>query len=860
MMRRLVIAVLLWSTAFVVYARPVRQDLHSGWEVRQGRGYNWYPASVPGTVHTDLMAAGIIDDPFMGLNERGVQWVDKEDWRYKTSFDVDPEIFARENIEMVFEGLDTYADVMLNGDTIVRADNMFRSWKANVKPLLKPQGNVLEVHFRSPIAEVLPLWERTPWRDIIESGNDQSRNGGVFNARVGVFVRKAGYHFGWDWGPRLVTSGIWKPVHLDAWDTARIDDVFFRQTNVTTKRAEVEVTVETALAEGEIVVKNNGRRMARYKGRIDGARTLNFAIDNPRQWWTNGLGEPYLYEFEVEVLSNGRVIDSYSQKLGLRSVRVVIEPDQWGESFYVELNGVPVFMKGANYIPQDNFLPRVNDEEYEQTILDAVNSNMNMLRVWGGGIYENDIFYNLCDEYGILVWQDFMFACALYPAEGDLMENIKEEARQNVRRLRNHTCMALWCGNNECLDMWFHWGVKRRYERYNPEWAAIQWRQFTDLYYEVLPEIVGQEHPGIAYRKSSPYSDDYGMRSDSIGDYHDWDVWGQGLEFDLFNHKKSRFFSEYGFQGFPSFQTVQRFAHDEKDWSATSEVMLSHQRAGTNGNQKIDFMMRRDYGEPRDFESFCYLSQLMQADAMRIAMEAHRRQMPRCMGSLIWQLADCWPVASWSGVDYYGNWKAQQYAIRRAFDDILISMESDGKVCVVSDRLEPARGMFTWRYVDMDEVHKNSQTAPLRMMNGDGRVDIAPNNVTTVAQLEMKPGKVLHLQFVDESGKRYENTFYPAKHKDMGYRQPHIAKYERGITDGNTRGYSSGYEVTLTTDVFARGVYLVLEGVTDYFVEDNYFDLLPGEPRTVRVLYDGDVYEIENQLRAMSYIDAVVNI
>jgi beta-mannosidase len=823
---------LLLSTA--AYSNPVRQYIDAGWSMRQGRGYNWYEATVPGTVHTDLMAAGIIVDPFFGINERGVQWGDKEDWIYRTTFDVDAATLARGHIKLVFEGLDTYADVTLNGDTILHANNMFRRWDADVKRLLKPEGNELQIYFHSPIKIALPMWEATPWRDIIESGNDQSANGGLFNARVGVFVRKAGYHFGWDWGPRLVTSGIWKPVYIESWDAAKIDDVFYRQVEVDSRHAKVEVTVETDLTDGEIIITNltNGRRVARYKGELKGLKTIEFTVDKPRLWWTKSLGEPFLYEFETKLLSDGKVIDSHRQKLGLRSLKVVVEPDKWGESFYVELNGVPVFMKGANYIPMDVFLPRVTDNDYEDLIRDAVFSNMNMLRVWGGGIYENDVFYDLCDRYGILVWQDFMFSCALYPAEGDLMENIKEEARQNVRRLRNHTCMALWCGNNECLDMWAHWGVKRRYERYNPEWAAIQWRQFTDLYYKVLPEIVAEEHPGIAYRKSSPYSDDNGLRSDSIGDYHDWDVWGQGLEFDLFNHKKSRFFSEYGFQGFPSLQTIQRFAPNTSDWSPTSEVMLSHQRAGTNGNQKIDMMMKRDYGQPRDFECFTYLSQLMQADAMRTATEAHRREMPRCMGSLIWQMNDCWPVASWSGRDYYGKWKAQQYAIKRAFDDILISPiveEGELRIYAVSDRQLATKGTLT-----VGAVSLNIEIPPLS---------------SVVVWKGTAADSVVNIAYEDASGRVYTNNFFVAKHKDTEYSSPTISSVIRPIT--------GGYEITLTTDVFVHGVCIVLDGLEDYFLSDNYFDMTPGRSHIVRILTDETIEGIDNRLRTLTYLDAI---
>ncbi len=823
-MKRLISAVLC-CTAFAMHGNrvcgaPVRQTLHEGWKVAQSSGEAgmkvWYPAQIPGTVHTDLMAADVIPDPFFGTNELQMQWIDKEDWVYRTTFDVPKSTLKKDHHKLVFEGLDTYADVFLNGKKILSADNMFRTWKVDVRGLLKSKENELEVVFYSPIKRALPLWEATPWRDIIESGNDQAVRGGLKREqKLGVYERKAGYHFGWDWGPRLVTSGIWRPVYIESWDGGeKIDDVFFRQMEVTTARAEVEVTVETAMEDCEIVIKNGSQILAR-----GGSRTQKFVIENPNLWWCHGMGEPYLYDFEVELRdAKGRVVDTYYQRLGLRSIRIVTEPDRWGESFYVELNGVPVFMKGANYIPQDPFLPRVTKEQYENTVRDALLSNMNMLRVWGGGVYEDDYFYDLCDEHGILVWQDFMFACALYPAEGEFLENIRQEARDNVRRLRNHTCMALWCGNNECLDMWFHWGVKRRYDRTNPEWSAIQWRQFTDLYYKTLPEVVEELHPGIAYRKSSPYSDDYGLRSDSIGDYHDWDVWGQGLEFDLFNTKKSRFFSEYGFQGFPSLETIKKFAPDPADWSPTSEVMLSHQRAGTNGNQKIEAMMERDYGTPRDFEAFTYMSQLMQADAMRIAMEAHRRQMPRCMGSLIWQMNDCWPVASWSGRDWYGNWKAQQYAIRRAFDDILLSpVVEDGelRVYAVSDRMEAVRGILT--------VGSSSK-----------EIEIPAQSSSVVWRGEV-PSQVIHIALDGQ----YDNYFYPRKHKDMGYEKPHI---EVGI---------SGDEVTVSSDKFARGVCLIVDGV---IFSDNFFDLRAGQSRTVKILAG----ELKSAPRVITYADCLL--
>ncbi|MCL2560866.1 MAG: glycoside hydrolase family 2 protein [Rikenellaceae bacterium] len=843
-------------------AQPTRTTLHDGWEFRQARGHNWYPATVPGVVHTDLMANGIIEDPFMRLGERAVQWVDKEDWIYRTTFDMDAATFDMENITLIFKGLDTYADVTLNDSLIVNADNMFREWSADVKGLLKPTGNELQIHFHSPIRIAMPMWEATPWREIIESGNDQSAQGGLFNRRVGVFTRKAGYHYGWDWGPRLVTSGIWRPVVLEAWNDALIDNVFYQQLSVNERRADVQVTVTTnvtqSIPNGEIIITNrtDGRRVAHYRGRLDkgeNERTLTFTMNRPRLWWTNGLGEPHLYDFVVEVKAGDRTLDVHEQKLGIRSLRLVIEEDKWGESHYFELNGVPVFMKGANYIPCDNFLPRVTDEIYERTIRDAVESNYNMLRVWGGGIYENDIFYELCDRYGILVWQDFMFACALYPFEGEIVENIKEEARQNVRRLRNHTCLALWCGGNENVDMWFNWGVRRRYERHDPQWAETVWGEQYNLYFNVLPAIVAKYHPGIAYTPSSPYSDEQGTRSEDRGTTHDWDVWGRALEFDLYNTKRSRFFSEYGFQGFPPFQSVVRFAPEERDWSATSEVMLAHQRAGTNGNQKIDAMLARDYGAPRDFFAFLYMSQLMQADAMRLAMESHRRQMPRCMGSLIWQHNDCWPAVSWAGRDWYGTWKAQQYAIRRAFSEVIISpVEEDGmlRLYTVSDRLRPANGVLTVRTVDL-------QTGEMHVMD-ERPVRAAANNSTVVwehAAEELfgdgrRENVVVHFVFAERDGREHRNNYFPAKNKYLAYRLPELSVKTRHIGGRE-------YEVTASSVGFARAVYIYVDGAQDYRLSDNFFDMLPGETRTITITFDDDAPSgIERRVQALSFADA----
>ncbi|MCD7899083.1 MAG: glycoside hydrolase family 2 protein [Bacteroides sp.] len=828
--------------------------MHRGWTFKQVRGYNSYPATVPGGVHTDLLDNKLIEDPFFRLNERNMQWIDKEDWIYETSFDVEQEIFNRKNISICFDGLDTFADVTLNGEKIISADNMFRSWKADIKSLLKESGNKLQVYFHSPIKKGIILWDALPFP--YEASNDYSQDGGVFDKKVSVVTRKAPYHYGWDWGPRLVPSGIWRPVYLEAWDAAKIQDVQYIQTSVTSRQAQIDVAVEIFAdhdmsASLTLLNQTDNRKEATQKVNLKKGFNkipLSFKLKNPRLWWTNGLGESFLYDFITQLSTNNTLIESHEQKIGLRSIKIITKPDQYGESFYFELNGHPIFAKGSNYIPSDNFLTRVTDSMYEKTILDAVNANMNMLRIWGGGIYENKIFYDLCDKYGILVWQDFMFACAMYPTEGELLENIRQEAIENVRRLRNHPSIAVWCGNNECLDAWMNWGWKRRQDQKDPQVSAIMWKQFKDLYFETLPAVVAEHHPGIDYRKTSPYSDDQGTRDPKVGDSHYWEVWQGRKPLSQFLHEKSRFFSEYGFQSFPEFESIKKYAPEPEDWAVTSEVMMAHQKGGMLANERILNFLKEEYKEPQSLQSFVYMSQLLQADAMKMAMETHRRDMPYCMGSLVWQHNDCWPVASWASRDYYGRWKAQHYFTVKSFAEILVApLEEGGKlnVYVVSDRLKSTSGTLTVQVIDLKKGEASTKRA---------QVSVPANTSTQVWNMDVtqllnglsREDAVIHLIYKDKNGTEYENNCFLAKHKDMRYQRPQITT-SMVPTEG-------GYELTMQSNVFARGVFVSLNG-KDEFISDNYMDLLPGVPVKIKVTTSLTPAEFEKNLKITSFAD-----
>ena len=866
-MKRLNIFAMMLLVAITASAAPVRQSLnHEDWKFKQQRGIGiWYDATVPGVIHTDLMANEIIEDPFYRLNERGVQWVDKEDWVYQTEFVADKEILSKECIELVFEGLDTYADVYLNNEEtpILKADNMFRRWRINVKESLKEGNNLLKVYFHSPVKIDMPKWEAMhPVHYPCQ--NDQSANGGLLDRRISVYARKAGYHYGWDWGPRLVTCGIWRPVYLEAWNNIRIEDVYYNQKSVTAKRADVSVEIDitatsATTAEVRIIDETSGKVLATTPTELKvgkNAVVAPFSIAKPQLWWTYELGKPHRYNFRTEIVADGKVLDSRSHKIGLRSVRLVREDDADGRSFYFELNGQPIFAKGANYIPCDNFLPRVSEATYIRTIEDAVNVNMNMLRVWGGGIYENDIFYELCDSYGIMVWQDFMFACALYPAEGALLESIRQEAIDNVKRLRNHPSIVVWCGNNEC-NMNLRSAKKKYEQRGTPEVFERMFRQYSDVYYKTLPEVVAELDPMRPYHPCSPFSGK-GIPSKeaadpSKGDSHYWGVWHSKLPIDNYNTMRSRFFSEYGFQSFPEFESIKIYAPEERDWAVESEVMSAHQRGGTKANSRIRIYLENEYWPAKDFPSFVYINHVLQGDAIKTAMEAHRRDKPYCWGTIFWQHNDCWPVASWSSRDYYGRWKAQHYFTKYAYDDILVSAYNrDGrlKVYVISDRLTSPKAELEVVIMDFNGNVVNKFVKSFK---------IAPNASTVIVDVATeealggaKAGDVFIASRLKVGERTYTNNNFFVKQNELNYPAANVTTK---ITEAN-----DGFDVTLTTDNFARAVFMSIESVNgsvagiDNFFSDNYFNLMPGSSRTIHVRTSLSAEEFAKQLRVVHLV------
>lgn len=827
----------------------MRIRLDCPWEFRQADTGEWMPATVPGTVHTDLLSNGIIEDPFYRLNEKDLQWIDKVDWEYRTTFTVNSLMLEKKHMNLVFEGLDTYADVYMNDQLILQADNMFRTWRVNIGVHLHNGKNAVRIVFRSPVNEGLRRLKE--YGIPLAADNDQSETGGVGDQKVSPFIRKAPYHFGWDWGPRLVTSGIWRQVWLEAWDEVRIDNIQLKINELKEKQAEVTVQAE---------VMSDGSAIQEFRLFVDDSlanhRTANLAtgmnlieipltINDPVMWWPNGIGEQKLYRIRVEIGKDGSMADQLEMKTGLRMVRLVQDPDPdgKGESFYFEVNGQPVFSKGANYIPGDVFLPRVSPEIYEFIIRSAAEANINMLRVWGGGIYEDDLFYDLCDQYGILVWQDFMFACAMYPGDDRFLEGVRQEAIDNVKRLRHHPCLVLWCGNNEIEVAWAQWEENRGWgwkQRYNGERRTAIWEAYDTLFHRILPLVVSEFSPEIPYWHSSPSAGfgqlaSYETRS---GDMHYWGVWHGLHPLSDFRKYRARFMSEYGFQSFPEFNSVKKYTLPE-DHHIESEVMMAHQRSGI-GNLRIRQYMESDYIIPDDFEKFLYVGQLLQAEAIRKAIESHRADRPYCMGTLYWQLNDCWPVASWSGMDYYGRWKALHYAAKESFKPVILVVdESDGKmhVRVVSDLPETKKAVLGMRLIRFDGHELSTDTLSVRIPAHSSEI-LYESDVQGI-----DPASVLLVHTLFDGDSIYdEDLQYFDKPKDLRLPEP-------GITfTVNEEG--NDYLVILESKALAKNVFLTAEGFEGQF-SDNFFDVLPGEVVRITFPKSGLLQEFREKLKIM---------
>ncbi|MEO6590023.1 MAG: glycoside hydrolase family 2 protein [Pyrinomonadaceae bacterium] len=820
----------------------LNNSLNSNWRFREVNKTEWLPATVPGCIHTDLLANKKIEDPYYRDNEKKQQWISKTDWEYETTFQISPEILKSQNLEIVFEGLDTYASVFLNDKPILDADNMFRTWRVNIKDAAKAGENILRIKFRSPINEVLPRMAKLNYE--LPAVNDQGE-------KTSPYTRKAPYQYGWDWGPRFVTSGVWKPVNLVAWNNARIEDLNIKQNKLSKENADLTAAVEVVASEemdATIEIENitDNKTVATRAIKLNSGINkldLNFVIANPKLWFPIGLGEQSLYNFKAKLSVNKKQIDEQTKRTGLRTLELRQKPDENGISFEFVVNGIPVFGRGANWIPADIFPTRITKEKYKNLLDSLKNANMNMVRVWGGGIYEDDYFYDWADENGVLVWQDFMFACSMYPGDKAFLENVRHEAIDNVKRLRNHPAIVIWVGNNEIETAWAHWGWKDKLPNFI-------WEDYLKLFVRLLPEVLNEYDSSRPYWQSSP-SSNFQADSDSqkIGDTHYWEVWHAEKPYEEYEKQFPRFMSEYGFQSFPEFETVKTYTTAEDRKSIETPIMLTHQRH-PRGNQLVRQYMLREYAEPKDFESFLYVSQVLQAQGIKIGAEHFRRIMPRNMGSLYWQANDCWQVASWSAMDYFGRWKALMYYTKRFYSPVLISPHiDDGKMnfYVVNDFPEAKQTELTWRLIDLNGKELKSETKNFTVEPLKGKayasisVEVLLNgadakNVVLIAELKAD-GKIVST-----------NNYYFKPFKEMAFEKPNIKT--------EIIANAHGFVIKISSDKLAKAVYL--SGFTEGFFADNYFDLIPG--KFLEVEYKTadkiSVDEFRQKLKIISLYDA----
>lgn len=824
------LAACFMSLTASAYQKPQVCTLHSDWTFCQVGDTLWSDAKVPGTIHQDLLNHNRIPNPFYGMNEEAVQWVENEDWLYRTSFVVTEEQLNRDAAVLELDGLDTYADVFLNGALILRSDNMFVGHKVPVKSVLRKGENRLLIRFRSAVKEALPQWET--------NGFDYPADNDHSSKRVSIYTRKAPYSYGWDWGIRLATCGIWRPVRLVFSDVARIEDYYVRQASVSASKADVDnrleitnVTSQPVSALLKVAYHYSANDTKEVQKQIElrpGENTVSLPvmIDNPHLWMPNGWGEPSLYKFTASVSVDGVEVASQERQVGLRSIRVVMEDDEHGKSFYFEVNGHPMFAKGANFIPDDALLPNVTTERYKRIFEDVKAANMNMLRVWGGGIYEDDKFYDEADRNGILIWQDFLFACTTYPHDPLFLKRVEAEAEYNIKRLRGHASLAMWCGNNEIYEGVRYWGWKNKY---TAEAFAEMNRGYDVLFRQLLPDMVKRFDSDRFYMHGSPYEANWGRpESWKIADSHNWGTWYGRKPFESFDSEIPRFMSEYGFQAFPEMKTIRTFA-EEKDFELESPVMNAHQKA-TIGNALIKQTMGLYYKVPAKFEDLVYVGLVLQGQGMRHGIEAHRRNRPYCMGSLFWQLNDSWPVVSWSSIDYYGNWKAMQYQSQRAFAPVLINAIKEGDdLCVylISDELQDRDDVrLTVELMDFDGkshgkwTHSGKLSANTSMLFLKKRVDefLSKQDAATSFlrfTLKAKNGAAL----ADE-------VFYFAYPKDQKLPEARIE------TSVKRRG--EAIEMTLKADKLARDIFIEVP-VQGVRFSDNFFDLLPGQRKKITI-------------------------
>ena len=791
------------------------------WEFQyQGQ---WYPAFVPGYIHTDLMDNKLIPNPFYGCNEDSVQWVSDSCWVYRLLFEganIDP----NQHPELVFEGVTGYAEFYLNGKPLLNqdgqnfTDNSFRTWRFPLPDNLKNSDNELIVKF-------------LPASKIIQQRSKQVPYTLPDNR---VFLRNPPYQGGWDWGPKMVTCGFSKTVYLNQWKDFTISNLHIRQNHLCEEEAHLLVSFDMLCdMEDNATIKYlvNDKVFKVVRGAEINPNTDKFSteltIKQPQLWYPNGMGEQTLYKISV-VVEKGSQSKRLDANIGLRNIALNTAADSTGKAFEFLVNGQPVFMKGANWIPADFFPNRIKEEQYRALLQSCKDAHMNMIRVWGGGIYEPDVFYDLCDEMGILVWQDFMYACALYPGDSAFMHNAEVEAREQVCRLRNHPCMAIWCGNNEVKNGWEDWGWQNNYK---PKHRMEIENNMHALFDTLLADIVTELDPYRPYVASSPLWGWGHPECCTEGDSHYWGVWWGELPFEMWEEKTGRFMSEYGFQSYPAMATIASFT-SENERNLNSAAMKNHQKHA-RGVQIINKALNQYFYVPEKLADYVYLSQLVQAYGIGQAIEVHRRMQPHCMGTLYWQLNDCWPVASWSSIDYYGRWKALQYEAKRQFEPVILTTAPLQKdilpIYAVNDKAQISYSKLLVQLCDFDGTVLDSLMVDSLCIPSGSSTKIAQYTLPKKFKINKLSHHYLLLQLYQGEGQLLaQKIYYYLYPKQLEFQPKGITTQVQRLNAGTKE---EKYVFTLSAEQIKYGV-SITTNLNGHF-SDNYFTLLPGEEKEV---------------------------
>ena len=685
------------------------------WTVLHPVKKEWIPLGEKGSVQEALIASEELPDPFYEKNEEKFAWVEEHEWEFKSLFFLKKEQFSKEFIEIEFPSVDTYAKVYLNDSLVLTTENAFRPYSVQIKEFVKEGLNELTVVFTPPVMYHQQMFANAPYH--LPAPND------VGEITIAPYTRKPQYQFGWDWSLRMNTMGFNKPVLIHSYNIARL-------TNKSTRI--ISVTEDKAIVEFDLYFESKNLKEIKWDSELfgteivnlkDGRFTRQVEISNPQLWWPRGQGEQYVYLDKITVLNtDNELISNNELKFGIKTSELIQEEDEWGTSYYFKINGRRVFAKGANYIPQDIFPAKVTDSAITSMVETMAESNFNMVRVWGGGYYPDDIFFEKCDELGIMVWQDLMFACAMYPGDSKFTCNIKEELKYQTPRIAGHPCVVLFNGNNEVDVAWKNWGFQKKYNLYGKDAAAIE-KAYQLVFKEIAPAVI-EVNSSLPYVHTSPLSNWGKDEFYNHGSQHYWGVWHGKDPLEYFGKKIGRFNAEYGFQSFPEFNTLRSFS-TEKDWDLKSDVMKHHQKSYV-GNGMILKHAKLLYGEPKSFEEFVYFSQLTQAKAVGMAIAGHRIDSPRCGGTLYWQLNDCWTAPSWSSIDYYGNWKALQYEARKDYEDLAIVAKYKGlkekEYYIVSDLPQETNGEIRCKVYDLEGNLLSSEEIEFTVNQGSSQI------------------------------------------------------------------------------------------------------------------------------------------